>query len=362
MVKKRDNLPHDDWSPLLRRVVLDEGQRPSRDAVQRLTKKDVEILRKLARGKKTARGVRRDKVLAVLSERAPDSETAKVLEHVISDIKQPASLRVVAAIGLGRIPAKISEKILFANVVDKNSSVAQRAIQSLGRITGQEGLEKLDAMEPPENHYVLQQWKFSKRLIRHRLGLPCKEPSRIEGTIWDVEGDAKPHPLPMENITPEHLKAIIADLRDDMSGIELAENRGMSFEVDRSLQHLLITQHLTTQAGLKKVQEIPMVAAVIAKWEPRTNKAVLNQIVLTEPLDDGVLVQGFRQDGTLLFEGRGTVLGNKANLTMVNTARASQCRFKITCELTAKSFVASVDTLPRLRTRKTQNVFGVMGS
>lgn len=360
MVKKSKS-PYDDWSPLLRRVALDEGQRPSRNAVQRLTKDDVKILQKLAREKKPAAGVRQDKVLAVLSECAPDSDTAKVLEEVISDLKRPTSLRTVAAISLGRIPTKFSEEILLASAGDENPSVAQRAIQSLGRVSGEKGLAKLDAMQPPADHYVLQQWEFSKRLIRHRLGLRSKEPSRIMGTVWDIKEETKLYRVAMENIEPQHLKTIIAGLRDDMFGIELAANRGTCFETDRSFQYLLLAKQLATQDGLKKAGEVPMVAAVIAKWEPRTKKPVLDQIVLTEPLDDSVLVHGFRQDGTLLMEGWGTVQGNKANFTMVNTARASQCRFRITGELTAKQFVTNLEILPRLRTPKTQPMLGAIG-
>ncbi len=358
MVKESDKLSYDDWSPLLRRVALDAARRPSRDAVQSLTDEDVKILRKLADEKQPTHGIRQDKVLAVLSERAPDVETAKVLERVIGDPERPELLRTVAAIALGRIPAAVSEEILLAHVADKNASVAQRVIQSLGRISGREGLKKLDAMEPPMNLYVLQQWGFSKRLIRHRLGLRGEEPPRIEGTAWATEGAGEPRPLPMENIAPERLEATIAALRDEVFGIELAGDRGYSIETDRSLQYLLIAQPLTTRDGLNRLGEIPMVAAVIAMWEQRTSKPILDQIVLTEPFDDGVLIQGFRQDGTLLFEGRATVRGAAAKFTIVNTDRAAQCRFHVTGELKPEGLVARAETMPRQKPRQTQPLLG----
>lgn len=358
MAKGSDKLPHDDWSPLLRRVALDDTRRPSRDAVQSLTDRDVKILRKLADEKQPAHGIRQDKVLAVLSERAPDVDTAKVFERVIADLERPALLRTVAAIGLGRIPAAVSEEILFAHVADNNAAVAQRVIQSLGRISSSEGLKKLDAMEPPKPPCVLQQWRFSKRLIRHRLGLRGNEPPRIQGTAWATEGAGEPCRLPIANIALERLEATIADIRDEVFGIELAGDRGYSFESDRCLQYLLIAQPLTTRDGLKRLEEIPMVAAVIAMWEQRTSKPILDQIVLTEPLDDSVLVQGFRQDGTLLFEGQAAVRGAAANFTIINTDRAAQCRFRVTGELKPEGLVARVETMPRQKSRQTQPLLG----
>lgn len=361
MVKKKGKMPHDDWPPLLRRVALDSGQRPSRDAVQSLTDEDVRILRELVDQKRPAQDIRQDKALAVLAERAPDAETAKVLENVIGDTKRSASLRAVAAIGLGRIPPAISEEILLAHVTDENATVAQRAIQSLGKISGHEALEKLDAMAPPKNRHVLRQWQFSRRLIRHRLGVRGQEPPQIAGTVWATQGDTRPRPLPMEHIAPKRVREVIENLQDDAFGIELAEDRGYSFETDRSQQFLLIAQRLTTRNGLKQVGEVSMVAAVIAMWEPRTRKALLDQLVLTEPMDDGrVLIQGHRQDGTLLFEGRATVHAAVVDFTLVNTARAAQCRFKITGQLKAKQFVIQAETLPRLKTRRTRPLLGTV--
>jgi len=51
-------------------------------------------------------------------------------------------------------------------------------------------------------------------------------------------------------------------------------------------------------------------------WEPRTGRAAMHHVVLTEPVGDDVLVQAFRLDGARTFEGYATVGGDAASFTV----------------------------------------------
>lgn len=345
-----------DWSPLLRRVVLDDVRWPSRDAVRKLGDKDIAMLRKLAAEKEPASGIRLDKVLTTLVERAPDAETVKLLARVIADRERPSFHRMVAAIGLGRMPratAAEAESLLLAHVADSDAAVAQRALQSLGKIGGEEGLANIEAMSPPRDIAARRQWEFSQRLIRHRLGKPAKTAPEVRGTTWDTEGPLKARPLPLNHIEPERLIASIEALRNELPGIELAGDRGYGIESDRSVQYLLLAKSLSTREGIKRLTETPMVAATIAIWEPRTHKAVLDQIVLTDPFAGKVLIQGFRPDGTLLFEGHATVRESAASFSIVNVDRSGQCRFHLAGQLKSSGLTAHAETMPRQQPRHT---------
>ena len=353
MVEAKVKSPYTDWSPLLRRAVLDDIRQTSREAVRGLGDEDVKVLRKLAAEKEPASGIRLDKVLAALAARAPDAATAKVMENILDDTERPAVLRTVVAIEMSRFPAETAEKALLKHVADTDDQVAQRVIQSLGMVGSTKALKALEAMLPPDNRYVRRQWGFSKRLIRHRLGKRSEKPSQVKGTTWDAEGPGQPRPLALERIEPERLKVTVEGLRDQVFGTEVAADRGYRVSVDRSLQHVLIAKELATAKGIKRLGEAPMVAAVIAMWEPRTDRPVLDQIVLTEPAEDGVLVQGFRPDGTLLFEGHGTLQRGGAAFSIASVARAGQCRFRVTGALNADGLSAHAELLPRQQPRQT---------
>lgn len=339
-------------SVLLRRIVLNEMQRPSREIVKNLTEKDIRILREIAQEKEPAEEIRQDKVLAVLAECAPDTETAKILEEIIEDTHRTVLLRTVAAIVLSQIPPEDSERILLKHLTDSNDQVAQRAIQSISKTGGKNGLQRLETMKPPENPFVRRQWEFGKKLIRHRLGLRKSEPSQTMNKKWEMKKTEDWRPISLKPVSPEEIKSLIDGLQNQLAGVEIANSRGYTIKVNNSVQYLLTLQQLTTRNGIKQLFKVPMVAAIIAMWEQRTNRLVLEQVVLTEPCEDGLLIQSFRMDGTLLFEGYGQASGeHKATFKIQDVSRPDQCRFQISGEIDPENFAALAATIPGYKRR-----------
>jgi hypothetical protein len=341
-----------EWSVLLRRIILNEMQRPSREIVRNLTVKDIRILREIAQEKDPAEEIRQDKILAVLAECAPDAETVKLLERIIDDPERPALLRTVSAIELSRIPLAESEKILLRHLTDSNPHIAQRVIQAISKIGDEKALRKLEAMKHPENPHVRRQWEFGKKLIRHRLGLSKSEPPQTMNKKWDMEKTEDWRPMTLKPVSPEEIKSYIDDIENLVAGVEIADSRGYVIKVNNSVQYLLTSQQLTTNNGIKQLFKVPMVAAVIAMWEQRTNKLVLEQVVLSEPYKDGLLIQSFRMDGTLLFEGYGHTSGeHKATFKVRDVSLPDQCRFQISGEIDPENFAAIAATIPGYKRR-----------
>ena len=341
-------------SPLMKRAVLDDSRWTSPEALRRLDSQELEVLRRLAVQPDPPAGVRQDKVITALVERAPDAATARTLGGILDGAALPAALRAVAAVGLGRIPVAAAETALLAHVADKEASVAQRAVQSLGYVGGTKALEQLESMPPPADPNLRRQWEFSTRLIRHRLRRRGGPPARVEGTNWDAAGHGEPRALPLERIGPERLESALRDLHGRLPGVELAADIGYCIGVDRSLQYLLLARPLSARDGLRSLAESPMVAAVVAMWEPRTGRAVMHHVVLTEPVGDAVLVQGFRLDGARTFEGYAAIGGDAASFTVVSVDRDGQCRYRVAGELTRQGLTATGELRPRRSPRRTE--------
>lgn len=341
-------------SPLMRRAVLDDSRWTSPEALQGLDARQLEVLRRLALPRDPPAGVRQDKVITALAGLAPDAATARTLGRVLDDALRPATLRAVAAVGLGRIPVAAAEAALLAHVADPEASVAQRAVQSLGYVGGTKALAQLEGMPPPADPILRRQWEFSTRLVRHRLRRRGGPPARVEGTRWEAGGPGEARALPLERIEPSRLESTLRGLSGRLPGVELAQDLGYGIGVDRSLQYLLLARSLSARDGLRSLDEVPMVAAVVAMWEPRTGRAVLHQVVLTEPLGDAVLVQGFRLDGARTFEGYAAVVRDAASFTVVSVDRDGQCRYRVAGELDRQGLTAIGELRPRRSPRRTE--------
>ena len=341
-------------SPLMKRAVLDDSRWTSPEALRALDEREIEVLRGLAVQRDPPAGVRQDKVITALVERAPDAATARTLGRLLDDASRPAVLRAVAAVGLGRIPVAAAEAALLAHVADPQAGVAQRAVQSLGYVGGTKALAQLEGMSPPADPSVRRQWEFSTRLVRHRLRRRGGPPARVEGTSWDAAGHGGARALPLERIEQSRLESALRDLRGRLPDVELAKDVGYGIGVDRSLQYLLLARPLSARDGILSLAEGPMVAAVVAMWEPRTGRAVLHHVVLTEPFDGAVLVQGFRLDGARTFEGFGSVGKDAARFAVVSVARDGQCRYRVTGELIRHGLTATGELQPRRSPRRTE--------
>lgn len=355
MAEKNQSTRHETWSTLMQRVALKSTRRPAYDAVMKLKEDEVNLLRKLISEKPTPEDVQLDKAIAVLAEKAPTTETGKILKSVLDDPDRPLLARTVAAIELAHTPPGSAEIILLQHLDATEPQLAQRVLQSLGKIGSAKALQRLEAMNEPQNPAIRRQWEFSKRLIRHRLGEPAREPPRIKGTTWNIE-DNEARTLPIEAIEQGRLKACIDGLKGQSLGVELAQDRGLTVAGDGIVSHLLTNDKLNTANGRKALGQAPAIAAVIALWDERMKKPVIDQVVLTTPYDQGLLVQGYRLDGVLTFEGNGYLKDGVLEFNVTGTDRPGQCRFRLIGQIRNEGLVGRAQTMPRHRGNTTRQI------
>jgi|GEM_PF-5435843 len=351
MTETEQKLQTGDWSPLLRRAVLDEIRRPSRDAVQKLSDSDVARLRELARQPDLAPEVRRDKVLTVLAERAPDDSTAGVLKEVLDAADRPAHLRTLAAIELGQIKGKVAERALLDHVADADPRVAQRAIQSLGMTGDMESFAALKRVPAEDSPALARQLAFSKRLICHRAGKLSDEPVGRFDADWIADDRVRPQALPVRETDRDRLTAIGERLAGRIEGLTLASDQGFTFQMDRSVQHLVFAEGLKLPERLAVAAKQPLIVGIVAHWEERTQQPEIDTVILSQPMDGGLLIQGFRPDGTPVFEGRGEMTKAGVRFAVTNVKRAGQCRFRLHGSFGPDGASVEVEVIARQRPR-----------
>lgn len=342
------------WSKLLKNIVSADTSQSSPRKLEKLKKEDLVILQKLVAKTKTTNVVHLGKAIVALVQRSPTKEVAKLLDKVISDPERPQSQRVIAAIEMRRLPEAAAERVLVRHLAAEEPIIQFRVIQSLGRIGGPKALKHLEALSEPKESFVRRQWYFSKRLIQYRHGLQTQDPLRLSGTNWLVDSGIRPIPLPIRQLKSKQLKACLSTLQDKTLGVELSDNPKFTLDLGAN-DYLILDQRLAKKSGLKHLRETPAISGLVTSWNEQTKSAELSQVMLTTPYNRGVLIHSYRLDGSLCFEGSGSIRKGVFYFTLTSCERPGQCLYRISAKYKADGIeIDRAETLKLFPSKQTQ--------
>jgi hypothetical protein len=342
------------WSELLKEIISVETSHPSPRKLEKLTKKELAILQDLVSVPSKTNIMHAGKMISVLVGQSPTQEVAKLLGTIITDLNRSQSERTIAAIEIRRLPAEVAEPVLVRRLAVDEPQIQNRVIQSLGRIGGPAALKKLEKLPEPKESFVRRQWEFSKRLIQYRHGLQSKTPLQSSGTNWLIDSGEPPMPLPVGPLNSKRLKASLDTLKDKTLGVELSDRPGFSLDLGAD-NYLILGKRLEKEWDQKYFSETPAIAGVIAIWNKRTKSAELNQVMLSTPCNRGILFHSYRLDGSLRFEGSGSIREKVLFFTLTSLERSGQCLYRIIGKLDSKGMkiirAESLKTFPAGQTQ-----------
>lgn len=346
------------WSDSLKNIVSTETSHSSPRELESLKEKDLVALQNLVAKTKTATVVHLGKAIVALVERSPTKETVNLLDKVLVDPDRPSAHRVIAAIELRRLPKAAAEQVLIRRLAVEEPIIQYRVIQSLGRIGGPEALKQLEVLSEPKDSFVRRQWHFSKRLIQYRHGLQTKDPLGLSGTNWLVDSGAPPTPLPIGRLSSKRLKACLSTFQDKTLGVELSDNPKFTLDLGAD-DYLILDQRLAKKSGLKYFPETPAISGVVTIWNEQTQSCELSQVMLTTPNDRGFLIHSYRLDGSLRFEGCGSIRKGGPYFTLTSCERPGQCLYRISGKYGVEGIeIDCAETLKLFPSKHTQPLNG----
>ncbi len=346
------------WSKLLKNIVSADTSHSSPRKLKKLKKEELVTLRKLVATTKTTNAVHPGKAISALVEQSPTKEVANLLDKVISDQERPQSQRAIAAIEIRRLPETAAEKVLLKHLAAEEPIIQFRVIQSLGRIGWPKALKQLKALSEPKDLFVRQQWDFSKRLIQYRHGLKTRDPLRLSGTNWSLDSGIRPIPLLIGQLDRKQLKACLSTLKNKTLGVELSDNPKFTLNIGAN-SYLILDKRLAKKTGMKHLAETPAISGVVTVWNERSKSAELSQFMLTTPYNRGVLIHSYRLDGSLRFEGSGSIVKGVFYFTLTSCEQPGQCLYRITAEYKAGGIeIDRAEKLNLIPSKQTQPLNG----
>ena len=272
------------------------------DAAKEITQDDLVCLREIVERKAIPpTEFSMPSALYALARCDSSAEGVQVLGAFVGNEKESILDRVIAAVVLRVSPAEEAEKMLIRHLDIAQETIRDQVIKSLGSLGGKAALKALSRFGELPRMASREQLTLARGLITYRLGLDeefsgfSTRPGKIPK---EYTGRKK---LQLEPLDQETLASHVRQLEDTRYGIEPGRH-AFEFKAGRARWTLFLNKDLDESS--KKLFKRKWVAALMARWDDRTNKASVQFIVLTQPAEDHVQISIVRTDGRLIHTGK----------------------------------------------------------
>ena len=273
------------------------------DAAKEITKDDLVCLREIVERKAIPpTEFSMPSAMYALARCDSSAEAVQVLGHFIGNEDETVLDRIIAAIVLRVSSGEAIEETLIQYLGVTQSVIRDQVIKSLGTLGGPAALKALDRFGEFPRMSSREILTFARALITHRLGLVgefegySRRPGRIPK---EYTGRKK---LRLQPLDQEKLDAQVRKLEDTRYGIEPGMH-AFEFKAGRARWTLFLNSALDESS--KTLFRQKWITALIARWDDRTDRASVQFLVLTQPVDDNdVQISVVRTDGRLMYTGK----------------------------------------------------------
>lgn len=291
-------------------------------AADKLTASQIASLKEIVERKITLQGpFSMAKAVTALARAEKSADVSRILGEFVADESVAANERAIAAVNLRLVPGPEAQKWLIANLRADDPAVQRQVIKSLGALGDEEALRALEEVPDPEQEAVKKQLAFAKALIAHRMGLPGDYLPFRPGVVREAGLDDKLVKLTLRPLSGRTIRSHRRRLLGTTYGIELG-NRGFQLRAGKARWTVFLPQELGGGLGLLGLFDRKWIAALLARWDPRTKLAAVQYVVLTSPSRGGTEIMVVRTDGEVFYTGRATPTRGILKFDMRDVARS----------------------------------------
>lgn len=256
------------------------------------------------------RGVNRDlspgEALGLLSpDRFP--EAVAVLAEVIEAPEVHTPLRSGAAIALGRIDDRDSERVLLRNLDRTPEPVRAEILRSLGQIGSLDALPALLQARTTAHGPTAQMARFASVLMSCRLHVDAGDwPEVSPGDVLAIPAEERVV-VQADPPSPDRARHVVSDLaRFPYAGVRLSTENMVELRCRRQTNVLCLNQEASSSDSAALLSKSRTLLGVVALESPESGEFSVSFVVLVSPADDGsVRLVAFRCSGTLALVGAG---------------------------------------------------------
>jgi hypothetical protein len=226
------------------------------------------------------------------------------LEQIAADEGATTVDRITAVRDMATVATPAAQSALLRHATDRDARVQQAALAALGTFADPSALEALVAIAAPTDPSTRRQLVLARALIAHRHGLAQGPFLPERPGVRRQPGD--PSQMITLTLRTKSGEASTSDrrrLHGPTFGVELAD-QAFELKAGRAEWTVFVNRDLGPSVTvLARLFERPWVTALLGRWSPDRLRAIVQYVVLSRPVDDGVRLDVVRRDGEVMYTG-----------------------------------------------------------
>lgn len=270
------------------------------------------------------KAISRKEAIALLRD-ADLPDRHQVLERVLKDESDDASLRYLAATTLYQLKLPESQEILIeSSRAVQDQRVLESVAKALGRVGDERALEAVTEIKARTEGRTAAQAEFAAQLIAHRLGLKDYElPVPADDALLKLE-ESRAHVFEFRPASRPEARICLESLAPEPFGIEYSEE--FMYEIDclpGISQMLLTNMEFAEDNAVEKLGARKALWAVVASKIQETGLYSTAFLVFTSrvPRSKRLRLLAHRPNGDQLFAGTGQIEGGQLKFAMNAVSR-----------------------------------------
>lgn len=240
----------------------------------------------------------------------------EVFRVVLEDPKQSVRAKKTVVSQLGTESLSESQELLLRHLDKKDPSLFARIVQSLGKISDEQALKRLEEIEAPDDVTARRSLEFAKSLLayRWRLGRNLITTPSDADFVEVTDGSA----FEVAKTDRQTLTQATKDVRKNLPAVPLAEATAMKLTCRAAELLLVFTQEFRRRNSLETIRNRSALPLVLLKKGLSLDRYFLEGYFFTQPSDgrNEVTLLGTRPGGELIYAGKVQVSEKGFNFTL----------------------------------------------
>ncbi len=260
----------------------------------RLNKDEVACLRGILSGTMdTADTIDNKRAMRVLAQADPSTDSALVLEQILSNTKTGIQLRVSAAAALGLCATSEAEQALLKNISTGNRFLRAEIIKSLGKIGSVDAMSELIKLGHADDSNERRLAIFALNTIAFRENLDAG--LSLSGFDWSSQA--------MVPILGDDLATVIGNIRGATYQLLPSPEIGFTASCGGSALCLVLSNVLKRGVWLDTFLSRPLLAGLLLGKANDASFYTVRCLFMTRPDETGFSVVGVRVNGDVVYSG-----------------------------------------------------------
>lgn len=234
-------------------------------------------------------------------------EAIAVLAEVIEAPEVHTPLRSGAAIALGRIDDKDSERVLLRNLDRTPEPVRAEILRSLGQIGSRDALPAVLQARTTAQGPTAQMARFASVLMSCRLHVDVGDWPEVSPADVLAIPPGQRVVVTADPPTPDRARKVFSDLaRFPYAGVRLSTENMVELRCRRQTNVLCLNQEVSNSDSAALLSKSRTLLGVVALESPESGEFSVSFVVLVSPVNDGsIRLLASRCSGRLALVGVG---------------------------------------------------------